>query len=82
MLTASTTLLLAAAPAMSATNVDINIGVPGVYVPPPVVVQPQPVVVQSQPVYVEREDGYWDCKKDKCKFKKYKHHKHHDHDDD
>jgi hypothetical protein len=87
MLMAGTTLLLATVPAISAsTNVDINIGVPNIYAPPPpVIVQPRPVVVQPQPVYVEREDTYWDCKKDKCKekkYKKHKHHKHRDHDDD
>lgn len=89
-------LATAAVPAVSETNVDINIGVPGVYVAPapvvvqprpvivqpqPVYVQPQPVYVQPQPVYVEREDdGYWDCKKDKCKYKKHKHRKGHDRD--
>lgn len=94
MLMAGTTLLLSAVPAISANvDVDINIGVPGVYIPPrpvyvqpqPVYVQPQPVIVRTQPVYVEQDDKYWDCKKDKCKLKKYKknkHHKHHDDDDD
>jgi hypothetical protein len=49
---ATATLLLAASSAMAA-NVDINIGVPGVYVQPqPVYVQPQPVYVQPRPVYV------------------------------
>jgi hypothetical protein len=65
-----------------AANVDINIDIPGAYAPPPpVFVQPRPVIVQSQPIYVEREDGYQDCKKGKCKFKKHKKEKHHKHDD-
>ena len=92
-------LLLAAASAMAATNIDVQVNLPGAYAPPPVVVQPAPVyvppprpvhvqprtvMVAPAPVYVERDDRYWDCKKDKCKYKKEKHHKHkhhHDHDD-
>jgi hypothetical protein len=74
--------LLMSLPASSA-NVDINIDIPGAYAPPPpVYVQPRPVYVQPQAVYVERDDGQWDCRKDKCKGKKHKkdkHYEHHDH---
>src|SRR5258707_1005723 len=46
------TLLLVAAPAMARVNVDINVGLPGIYVEPePVYVQPRPVYVQPEPVY-------------------------------
>jgi hypothetical protein len=49
---AGAALLVAVSSAMAA-NVDINIGIPGVYVQPqPVYVQPQPVYVQPRPVYV------------------------------
>jgi hypothetical protein len=52
-LIACTTLLLAVSSAMAA-NVDINIGVPGVYVQPqPVYVQPHTVYVQPRPVYIQ-----------------------------
>lgn len=45
-------LLLVAAPAMARVNVDINVGLPGIYVEPePVYVQPEPVYVQPEPVY-------------------------------
>ena len=83
-----------------AADVDINVLLPGAYqVPQPVYVAPQPVyvaprqvIVQQQPVYVQREyrdDRDWQCKNDKCKYKKEKkekkekHGKHHgrDHDD-
>ncbi len=61
---------LTAAPAMAGVGVELNIGVPGLYVQPaPVYVQPsrgyvesrsyygqpQPYYVQPQPYYVERE---------------------------
>jgi hypothetical protein len=42
------------------------------------------VYVQSQLVYVERDDGYWECKKEKHPHHKYgKRHgkRHEDHDD-
>jgi hypothetical protein len=64
---AAVALALAASPAMARTNVDINIGFPGVvyaesepvYVQPrPVYVQPQRVYVTPQPVYVERNYGH------------------------
>ena len=89
-------LLAVGAPALGA-DVDINVQLPGVYqMPAPVYVQPQPTYVLPRPVIVQppivverenRDDRYWDCKKDKCKYKKYKkekHGKHHDHhhDDD
>lgn len=53
--------MMAAAPAMARTSVDVHIGigVPGVYVypapvyPAPVYVHPHPVYVQPQPVYVQ-----------------------------
>jgi hypothetical protein len=45
-LLAGATLMLATVPAVAA-NVDVNIGVPGVYV------QPQPVYVQPRPVYIQ-----------------------------
>jgi hypothetical protein len=77
--------MLGASPAMARVDVDVNVGIPGIFAPPapvvvqpaPVVVQPAPVYVRPQPVYVEREDD-WKCNKNKCKFKKHKHHKHDD----
>jgi hypothetical protein len=55
---ACATLLLAASSAMAA-NVDISIGVPGVYAQPqPVYVQPQPVYVQPRTVYVQPRPVY------------------------
>jgi hypothetical protein len=91
LLIASTTVLFAASPALSANvDVGINIGVP-VYVEPPrpvyvqprpVYIQPQHVIVETQPVYVEQDDRYWDCKNEKCKHKKNKKEKHHKHDRD
>ncbi|MDB5825082.1 MAG: virulence protein [Herminiimonas sp.] len=51
---AGTAMMIAAAPAMARVDVDLNIGVPGVYqAPAPVYVQPRPVYVQPQPVYVQ-----------------------------
>jgi hypothetical protein len=51
--------LMVAAPAMARVNVDVHIGVPGVYVQPaPVYVEPQPVYVQPQPVYVQPQPVY------------------------
>ncbi len=51
--------VLAAAPAMARVNVDLNIGVPGVYTQPaPVYVEPRPVYVQPRPVYVEPAPVY------------------------
>lgn len=56
---AGATMLFAAVPAMARVDVDVNIGVPGAYVPAPVYVQPRPyyappprVVYAPQPVYV------------------------------
>lgn len=52
-------LLLVAAPAMARVNVDINVGLPGVYVEPaPVYVQPEPVYMQPEPVYVQPPPVY------------------------
>jgi hypothetical protein len=52
-------LLLVAAPAMARVNVDINVGLPGIYMEPePVYVQPRPVYVQPEPVYVQPEPVY------------------------
>lgn len=79
-----------------AADVDINVRLPGAYQvpqpvyqqPQPVYIEPRPVIVRQQPVYVQREyrdDRNWECKKDKCKYKKEKkekHGKHHGHDDD
>ncbi|MDB5764783.1 MAG: hypothetical protein JWQ21_3778 [Herminiimonas sp.] len=45
-LIAGATLMLAAAPGIAA-SIDINVGVPGVYV------QPQAVYVQPRPVYIQ-----------------------------
>jgi hypothetical protein len=48
------TMMMGAAPAMARVNVDVNVGLPGVFYPaPPVYVQPRPVYVQPQPVYVQ-----------------------------
>jgi hypothetical protein len=57
---AGATLILAASPAMARTDVDINIGIPGVVYaqPAPVYVQPQPVYVQPRPVYVQPQRVY------------------------
>lgn len=59
-LIAGATLLLAASSAMAANvGVDINLGLPGVYVQPqPVYVQPQPVYVQPRTVYVQPRPVY------------------------
>lgn len=79
-----------------AADVDINVRLPGAYQvpqpvyqqPQPVYVDPRPVIVRQQPVYVQREyrdDRNWQCKHDKCKYKKEKkdkHGKHHGHDRD
>jgi hypothetical protein len=52
-------LMLSATSAMARVDVDVNIGVPGIFVPPaPVYVQPQPVYVQPRPVYVEPRPVY------------------------
>lgn len=87
--------LIAIGSSALAADVDINVHLPNVYqAPAPVYVQPQPIyvtprpVIVQQPVMVEREDQdnrYWNCKKDKCKYKKFKkekHGKHHGHHDD
>jgi hypothetical protein len=50
-LLAGTVMMLTAAPAMARVNVDLNVGLPGVFVPAPVYVQPRPVYVQPRPVY-------------------------------
>ncbi|WP_019142472.1 hypothetical protein [Noviherbaspirillum massiliense] len=53
------TFMFAAAPAMARVNVDLNIGVPGVYVQPaPVYVEPRPVYVEPRPVYVQPAPVY------------------------
>ena len=53
------TLMLGAAPAMARVDVDLNIGIPGVYVQPaPVYVQPRPVYVEPAPVYVQPQPVY------------------------
>lgn len=73
-------LMLSSTPVMAANvDVGINVGIPGGYAPEPVYVRPQPVYVQPQ-VYGERDDGYWKCKKDKCKLKKGKKNKHYEDD--
>jgi hypothetical protein len=52
-LIASAVLMTAASPAMAA-RVDVNIGLPGVYV------APAPVYVEARPVYVQPErEGEW-----------------------
>lgn len=57
-LIASATLVLAAAPAMAGhVDVDVNIGLPGLY-QAPVYVQPRPVYVQPEAVYVQQEPVY------------------------
>lgn len=66
-LLAGTVMMLSAAPAMARVNVDVNVGVPGVFVPAPVYVQPRPVYVQPRPVYYAQEYRY------------KRHHKHHGH---
>jgi len=51
--------LAAATAAHARTDVQLSIGVPGVYVQPaPVYVQPQPVYVQPRPVYVQPQPVY------------------------
>ena len=51
-------LLLAAASAMAATNIDVQVNLPGAY-SPPVVVQPAPVYVPPpRPVYVQPAPVY------------------------
>ena len=53
------TLMLGATPAMARVDVDLNIGIPGVYVQPaPVYVQPQPYYVEPAPVYVQPRPVY------------------------
>lgn len=66
-LLAGTVMMLSAAPAMARVNVDVNIGVPGVFYPAPVYVQPRPVYVQPRPVYVQPRPVYY----------KQKHHRKH-----
>lgn len=52
-------LMLTTAPAMARVDVDLNIGVPGLYVQPaPIYVQPRPVYVRPQPVYMQPQP-YW-----------------------
>lgn len=54
-----TTLMLGASPAMARVDVDVSIGVPGVYFQPaPVYVQPQPYYVEPAPVYVQPRPVY------------------------
>jgi hypothetical protein len=57
---AGATLMLAAMPAMARADVDVRIGLPGIYLPPPppVYVQPRPVYVQPAPVYVQPQPYY------------------------
>lgn len=64
-LIASATFMMAAAPAMAGgVNVDLNIGLPGLYQAPayvqprPVYVQPETVYVQQTPVYVQPRPVY------------------------
>jgi hypothetical protein len=71
---AGVVLALAANPALAHTDVEVNIGVPGVFVQPepvyvqprpvyvepaPVYVRPAPVYIQPQPYYVERQQREW-----------------------
>jgi hypothetical protein len=54
-LIASATFMLAAAPAMAGgVNVDLSIGLPGLY-QAPVYVQQAPVYVEPRPVYIQQE---------------------------
>jgi hypothetical protein len=56
---AGVVLALAASPALARTDVEVNIGVPGVFVQPaPVYVQPRPVYVEPAPVYVRPAPMY------------------------
>ncbi len=56
---AAASLMLVATPAAARVNVDVMIGIPGVYVQPaPVYVHPQPVYVQPRPVYVQPYPTY------------------------
>lgn len=77
-LLAGTAMMLAAAPAMARVNVDLNIGVPGVYVAEPVYVQPQPVYMQPQPVYVQPQPVYYAHPR----HYRHRHYSHHRHDRD
>jgi hypothetical protein len=52
--------VMLAAPAMARVNVDVNVGLPGVFYPAPVYVQPQPVYVQPRPVYVQPAPVYYE----------------------
>jgi hypothetical protein len=54
---ASAALMMAASPAMAHADVDVNIGIPGLF-PAPVYVQPRPVYVEPSPVYIEQEPHY------------------------
>ncbi|MES2535239.1 MAG: hypothetical protein V4632_05130 [Pseudomonadota bacterium] len=63
---AGATMMLAMTPAMARTDVDVRIGLPGIYLPPPpIYVQPAPIYYQPQPYYMEREyrgdrhRGHW-----------------------
>jgi len=56
---AGVVLALAASPALARTDVEVNIGVPGVFVQPaPVYMQPRPVYAEPRPVYVEPAPVY------------------------
>jgi hypothetical protein len=80
-LTVSAFALVSMVACAAPVDVDVNVTVPGAYQPPqPIYVTPRPVYIEERPVYVEHEDGYWDCKKDKCKQKKLKKEKRHKHD--
>lgn len=59
-LLAGAAMMLASTSAMARVNVDLNIGVPGVYgyAPAPVYVAPQPVYVQPRPVYYVQPRHY------------------------
>lgn len=77
---AATTLLLATAPAMARVDVDLNIGVPGVYVQPqPVYVQPRTVYVQPAPVYVQERPVYIQRDREDDEHEHHDHGRHHGH---
>lgn len=89
LLIAGTTLI--AAPAMARVDVDVNLGLPGLYVQPapvyvqpsPVYVRPAPVYVQPAPVYVQPRPQYYNYDNN---WREQRHHRHgrgrHDRDGD
>ncbi len=70
-LLAGTVMMLSATPAMARINVDVNVGIPGVFVPAPVYAQPRPVYVQPRPVYMQPRPVYY--------TPEYRHKHHHKH---